>query len=115
MSDTAGQELFEGAGTALFVRGALAILFAILVILWPGVSVLALVYLFGFYAGVEGIANIVHYFSDRPRRSVWTLLGGIVSVLAGVVAFAGHHSVVPCARDRRLGPGPGRNPDRALL
>lgn len=87
MSDFAAQKSFEGAGTALFVRGALAILFAILVILWPGVTVLALIYLFGFYAGVDGIANIAHYFSDRPRRSVWALVGGVVSVLAGVLAF----------------------------
>ncbi|MFC9351818.1 HdeD family acid-resistance protein [Arthrobacter sp. NPDC057013] len=87
MSDFAEQRPFEGAGTALFVRGALAILFAIAVMLWPGVTVLALIYLFGFYAGVDGIANIVHYFSDRPRRSAWELVGGIVSVLAGIVAF----------------------------
>ncbi|MFC9352860.1 HdeD family acid-resistance protein [Arthrobacter sp. NPDC057013] len=88
MSDFAGQRPFEGAGTALFVRGGLAILFAIAVMIWPGATVLALIYLFGFYAGMDGITNIVHYFSDRPRRSAWALVGGIVSVLAGIVAFA---------------------------
>ncbi|VXC30885.1 conserved membrane hypothetical protein [Arthrobacter sp. 9AX] len=87
MSFIGEQKIFEGTGTALFVRGALAILFAILVILWPGATVLALVFLFGFYAGVDGITNIVHYFSDRPRRSAWALVGGIASVLAGIVAF----------------------------
>lgn len=87
MSDIGEQKFVEGTGTALLFRGAFAILFAILVVLWPSVTVLALVFLFGFYAVVDGIANIVHYFSDRPRRSAWTLAGGIVSVLAGVVAF----------------------------
>lgn len=87
MSDIGEQKLFEGTATALLVRGALAILFAVLVVLWPSVSVLALVFLFGFYALMDGIANIVNYFSDRPRRSAWTLVGGVVSILAGVVAF----------------------------
>lgn len=66
MSDIAEQKSFEGTGTALFVRGALAILFAILVIVWSSVTVLPLVFLFGLYAVVDGVANIVHYFFDRP-------------------------------------------------
>lgn len=87
MSDIAEQKSFEGTGPALVVRGVLAILFAILVIFWPSGTVLALVFLFGLYAVADGVANIFHYFSDRPRRSAWTLIGGVVSFLAGVVAF----------------------------
>lgn len=87
MSDIVEQKAFEGTGTALIFRGALAILFAVVVVVWPSNTALALVFLFGFYAVVDGIVNIVHYFSDRPHRSAWTLVGGVVSVLAGVVAF----------------------------
>lgn len=87
MSDTLAQELFKGSGTALIVRGIAAVLFGILVVAWPGVSVLALVILFGIYAVFDGVTNIVHYVRRMRRRSVWQLVGGIISVLAGLVAF----------------------------
>jgi uncharacterized membrane protein HdeD (DUF308 family) len=88
MSDTLAQQLFKGSGTALIVRGIAAILFGILVVVWPGVSVLALVFLFGIYAVFDGVTNIVHYVRRMRRRSaVWQLVGGIISVLAGLVAF----------------------------
>lgn len=87
MADTLAPQLFKGSGTALVVRGVAAILFGILVVAVPGVSVLALVFLFGIYAVIDGGTNIVHYVSGRKRRSVWQLVGGIISVLAGIVAF----------------------------
>jgi len=88
VSEPLAEQLLKGSGMALIIRGAAAILFGILVVLWPGVSVLALVILFGIYALFDGAANIVHYATRSKRRSVWQLVGGIVSVLAGLVAFA---------------------------
>jgi uncharacterized membrane protein HdeD (DUF308 family) len=87
MSDPLAQQLFKGSGTALIIRGIAAVLFGILVVLWPGISVLALVILFGIYAVIDGVTNIVHYVTRKRRRSVWQLVGGIISVLAGLVAF----------------------------
>lgn len=87
MGDDLAQQFFKGSGTALIVRGIAAVLFGILVVVWPGVSVLALVILFGIYAILDGVTSIAHYLSPRRRRSVWQLIGGIISVLAGVVAF----------------------------
>lgn len=88
MSDQLAEQLFKGSGTALIIRGAAAVIFGILVVLWPGVSVLALVILFGIYVLFDGVANIVQYATGKRRRSVWQLVGGIISVLAGIVAFA---------------------------
>ncbi|MFH5877338.1 HdeD family acid-resistance protein [Arthrobacter sp. NA-172] len=88
MSDPIAQQLFKGSGTALIIRGVAAVLFGILVVLWPGVSVLALVILFGIYALFDGATNFVHYITGKRRRSVWQLVGGIISVLAGLAAFA---------------------------
>jgi len=88
MSDTLGQQLFKGSGTALIIRGIGAILFGILVVAWPGVSVLALVFLFGIYAIFDGVTNIVHYVRRKGRRPVWQIVGGVISVLAGLAAFA---------------------------
>jgi uncharacterized membrane protein HdeD (DUF308 family) len=87
MSDPLAQQLFKGSGTALIIRGAAAVIFGILVVLWPGVSMLALVILFGIYALFDGATNVVHYVTRKRRRSVWQLVGGIISVLAGIAAF----------------------------
>ena len=87
MTDPLAQQLFKGSGTALIIRGIAAVLFGILVVVWPGVSVLAMVILFGVYAVLDGVTNIAHYVTRKRRRSVWQLVGGIISVLAGLVAF----------------------------
>ncbi|UKA60634.1 HdeD family acid-resistance protein [Arthrobacter sp. FW306-2-2C-D06B] len=87
MTDPLAQQLFKGSGTALIIRGIAAVLFGILVVVWPGVSVLAMVILFGVYAVFDGVTNIAHYVTRKRRRSVSQLLGGIISVLAGLVAF----------------------------
>ncbi|MCU1532410.1 MAG: hypothetical protein JWO49_1981 [Arthrobacter sp.] len=87
LTDTVLQRLFKGSGTALMVRGIIAILFGILVLAVPGVTLLTLVLLFGVYAILDGATNIAHYFSRDKRRSGWQLAGGIISILAGVVAL----------------------------
>lgn len=87
MSDPLAQQLFTGSGAALIIRGIAAVLFGISAVVWPGVSVLAMVILFGIYAVFDGTTNIVHYVTRKRRRSVWQLVGGIISVLAGLVAF----------------------------
>jgi uncharacterized membrane protein HdeD (DUF308 family) len=74
---------------ALALRGAIAILFGLAALLRPGIALEALVLLFGAYALVDGVFAIVGVFggtrSGTPR---WLLLiEGIVSILAGLVAF----------------------------
>lgn len=74
---------------ALVVRGLAAIAFGVLVIVAPGVSLLALVYLWGAYALADGVFNIV--LAVRGARAVrgwgWFLFEGICSIAAGVVTF----------------------------
>jgi uncharacterized membrane protein HdeD (DUF308 family) len=73
----------------LLFRGILAILFGILAIAWPGITLIALVYLFGAYAFIDGVVEVVAALRHTKEQG-WGLLlvEGIVSVLAGVVAFA---------------------------
>ncbi|MFB0840354.1 HdeD family acid-resistance protein [Arthrobacter sp. E44] len=87
MSDALTKELHKGSGNTLIIRGIAAVLFGILVVVWPGVSILALVILFGIYAFIDGITNIVHYVRHKGRRSAWQIVGGVISVLAGLAAF----------------------------
>ncbi len=68
----------------MLVRGLAAIAFGIFCFLWPAVSLLALVFVWGAYLFVDGIGAIIW-----GTRSGWWLmtLVGIVSVLAGLIAF----------------------------
>jgi len=73
----------------ILLRGVLAILFGLLVILFPpGATLLALALLFAAFSLVDGVMTIAHAVRIRRRskRWGWLLLQGIVSVLAGVVA-----------------------------
>jgi uncharacterized membrane protein HdeD (DUF308 family) len=70
----------------LVLRGVMAILFGALAFLLPGVTLGALVLLFGAFALVDGIAAVI--LGDGDRQRWWaTLLVGIVSALAGIVTF----------------------------
>ena len=74
---------------AIALRGLAAIIFGILAFVMPGVTLAVLVLLFGAYALVDGIFNIVAAVSGRSgQRSWWmVLLEGLVSVAAGLVTF----------------------------
>jgi uncharacterized membrane protein HdeD (DUF308 family) len=75
---------------AFVLRGIAGVIFGILTFLMPGMALLTLVFLFGGYAIVEGVLNVVAALrrTEPRRRPAWVLLlWGIVSVLAGLVAF----------------------------
>jgi uncharacterized membrane protein HdeD (DUF308 family) len=74
----------------LLLRGLASIAFGIVAFLWPGLTLVALTYMFGIYAIVDGLAAIWAAVSlpgaAGPRW--WLGLSGVVSILAGIVAFA---------------------------
>jgi uncharacterized membrane protein HdeD (DUF308 family) len=74
---------------AIALRGAVAILFGVLAFAWPGLTLSALILLFGAYAVVDGVAAIVMGIKEYGERERWwaTLLGGIVSLGAGIITF----------------------------
>ena len=68
------------------LRGTLAVIFGILTLVWPGVTLLALILLWGVYALVDGVSSIALGAAVRGHR--WSnVLIGVVGVLAGLVAF----------------------------
>jgi uncharacterized membrane protein HdeD (DUF308 family) len=69
------------------LRGVIAIVFGVITLLLPGVTLAALMLLFGAYALVEGILNIVAAIRDRRGgRPSWALvLEGVVSIAAGLI------------------------------
>lgn len=71
------------------LRGVLAILFGISAFVWPGLTLLTLIILFGVYAIVDGAVAIFTGLSrtkESPRW--WTfLVEGLVNIGAGLVAL----------------------------
>jgi len=74
---------------ALALRGLVAILFGIAAFVWPGITLWALVAIFGAYALIDGIFAIVEAFRRDVRRESWwaLLVEGIVGVVIGILAF----------------------------
>lgn len=71
------------------LRGVLAILFGLSAFIWPGITILTLIVMFGIYAVVDGLVAVatgIARTKDTPRW--WTfVLEGLVSIAAGVVAL----------------------------
>jgi uncharacterized membrane protein HdeD (DUF308 family) len=74
---------------ALAIRGVAAIIFGVLAFVWPGITLTALVLLFGAYAITDGIFAIIAAVnaSGKARRWWLLLLEGILSIVAGVLTF----------------------------
>lgn len=71
----------------LALRGVLALLFGVLALVWPGVTVLALALLFAAYAVVDGVGMVVSGLSRGDRGRRWSyVLAGVVGIVAGVLA-----------------------------
>ena len=72
----------------LLLRGIAGILFGILAFAWPGITLLSLVILYGFYALVDGLFAILAAIKGGNIESRWWLiLIGILGVAAGLVTF----------------------------
>ncbi len=74
---------------AIALRGTAAIIFGILALFTPTVTLAALVLLYGSYALADGFFNIIAAASGRSGARPWwaLLLGGLASVTAGLVTF----------------------------
>lgn len=79
---------------AVLIRGIAAVLFGILALFWPQLTLQVLVLLFGAYALVDGIFAIVSAVRSASRRrgfdwrSVgWPIVEGLAGIIAGLLTF----------------------------
>lgn len=75
---------------AVALRGVAAIIFGLIAIAWPGLTLFWLILVFGAYAIVDGVIEVYAAFVDRARNGDrwWVgVLEGIVSVAAGLIAW----------------------------
>ena len=71
---------------ALALRGVFAVLFGLLTFFIPGITLLTLVLLFGAYALLDGIFDIIS--AIRSPSHHWALvLEGLVGIIVGILTF----------------------------
>lgn len=72
----------------LALRGLAAVLFGLLALILPGITLLVLVTLFGIYALFDGVMSISGAIRHRDRPRWWALLlEGVAGIAAGILAF----------------------------
>ena len=70
----------------LALRGAIALVFGILALMWPGITLLWLVILFAAYALLSGAVSVAGAVINRKADRQWwmILLLGLVGIVAGI-------------------------------
>ena len=83
------QAVFVRNWWALALRGIVAILFGLAVILWPRLALYVLVLFFGAYSLIDGIFAVITAFGDRKAHEHWwvLLLEGLVGIVIGIITF----------------------------
>jgi uncharacterized membrane protein HdeD (DUF308 family) len=74
----------------LLLNGLVAIAFGVMVLAWPGTTLLTLVILFGVYALIDGFTAIMAAIGGKDETGKsWghLLLVGVISILAGITAI----------------------------
>lgn len=69
------------------VRGLLAVAFGLAALVWPDVTLLVLVALFGAFALLDGVISILFGITGRESIRWWMVIWGLVGVAAGIGVF----------------------------
>jgi len=73
----------------LALRGLIAVVFGVLAFMWPGATLLTLVWLFGAFALVNGILSLI-LAAKTPKgypKVGSLIIGGLLGILAGLLTF----------------------------
>lgn len=74
---------------ALGVRGALSIALGVLILVWPGISLVALTIVVGIYALANGLTELGYAFTaDGKSRRGWFVFSGLLGIAFGVMVLA---------------------------
>src|SRR4051812_32809674 len=76
---------------AVVLRGVAGVLFGLLALIWPQITLWALVVLFGAYALVDGVITLVTAFGGNRERAGssrgWLIVEGIAGIVIGILTF----------------------------
>ena len=74
---------------ALGISGALSVAFAVAILIWPGISLFALVLLFGAFSLASGIVMLGTAITGRMKEGRgWLVLSGLAGIAVGVLVFS---------------------------
>jgi uncharacterized membrane protein HdeD (DUF308 family) len=72
----------------VLLKGICAILFGVLTFIWPGISLVSLLLLYGAYALVDGVLSLIAAIKGgAPAPRWWLALVGVLGIAAGLVAW----------------------------
>jgi uncharacterized membrane protein HdeD (DUF308 family) len=73
----------------VLLRGIAGIVFGLLALAWPGITLLMLVLFYGAYALVDGVFSLIAAFAGKGEGGPtwWLILVGILGIVAGLVTF----------------------------
>lgn len=77
-------EAFAKNWWVLLVRGIFAVLFGVAAFAWPGPTLVALVFLYGAYALVDGVTALG---AGAFARNWWLVISGVLGIIVGVGTF----------------------------
>lgn len=82
------KDLFSNTSLMLAVRGGAAIMFGVLALVWPDITLSALLIVFGAFAFVDGVAAIAMAITGESALPRWVLLlDGLAGVAIAVVTL----------------------------
>jgi uncharacterized membrane protein HdeD (DUF308 family) len=73
----------------LALRGLVAVIFGVIAFIWPGITLFALIMLFGAFALVNGVLSVL-LAAKAPKgypRFGSLLIGGLCGIFAGIITF----------------------------
>jgi len=92
MSTTAVPSQQSNIWWVFLLQGFMAIILGLMFLTAPGATLVVLVTFLGFYWLITGVLALVRVFVDRSVPWIWSLLVGIVGILAGI--FVLHHPLL---------------------
>jgi uncharacterized membrane protein HdeD (DUF308 family) len=73
----------------LGLHGLASVVFGVMILAWPGISVYALTILFGAYTFATGIVEFGTAFTAQGKEErAWLILRGLLGITVGVLVFA---------------------------
>jgi uncharacterized membrane protein HdeD (DUF308 family) len=87
MTTAVSQPHQSGIWWIFLLQGIAGVILGLMLITAPGATLLAIVTFLGFYWLITGILALVRVFVDRSIPWIWSLLSGIVGILAGLLVL----------------------------
>ena len=72
----------------LGLHGLASVVFGVMILAWPGISVYALTILFGAYTLTTGILEFGTAFTTQGKERAWLILRGLLGITVGMLVFA---------------------------